>query len=109
MANMLKMVHQAATMRKQMKRIQKELEKKTVEIKSNNGKVTVVARGDMSIKEIVIDPSALEDLKLERLEKVLVTTVNAALNASKKTAGSEMTKASGGLGGLSEMLGSMGG
>jgi len=64
---MMKMVSQAATMRKQMKRMQKELAKQTVEITSNNGKVTVVARGDMSIKEVRVDPSALEDLKLDRL------------------------------------------
>lgn len=104
MANMFKMVQQAATMRKQMKKMQKELEKKVVEIKSNNGKVTVSARGDMSIKDIIFDPSAFEDLNVERLQKVLVTTVNSALNAAKKTAGTEMQK----MGGLSEMLGNMG-
>jgi len=107
MANMLKMVSQAAKMRKQMKHMQKELAKQSVEITSNNGKVTVSARGDMSIKEIRIDPSVLEDLKLDRLEKVLVMTVNSALNAAKKTAGSEMSKLTGGLGGLSDMLGGM--
>lgn len=107
MANMMKMVSQAATMRKQMKRMQKELSKQTVEITSNNGKVTVTARGDMSIKEVKIDPTALEELKLDRLEKIIATTVNSALNAAKKTAGSEMSKMSGGLGGLSDMLGGM--
>ena len=107
MANMMKMVSQAATMRKQMKRMQKELAKQTVEITSNNGKVTVVARGDMSIKEVRIDPTAFEDLKLDRLEKVITTTVNSALNAAKKTAGGEMSKMAGGLGGLSDMLGGM--
>ena len=107
MANMMKMVSQAASMRKQMKKMQKELARQVVEVKSNNGKVMVSARGDMSIKEIKIDPSALTDLKLERLEKILVTTVNSALNASKKAASSEMTKMSGGLGGLADMLGGM--
>jgi DNA-binding YbaB/EbfC family protein len=107
MANMMKMVSQAATMRKQMKRMQKELSKQTVEITSNNGKVTVIARGDMSIKDVKIDPTAFEELKLDRLEKIIATTVNSALNAAKKTAGSEMSKMSGGLGGLSDMLGGM--
>ncbi|MFU8779946.1 MAG: YbaB/EbfC family nucleoid-associated protein [Kiritimatiellia bacterium] len=108
MANMMKMMQQAAGMRKQMKKMQKELEKKVVEVKSNNGKVTVSARGDMTIKAITIDPSVLEDLKLDRLEKILLTTVNAALNAAKKTAGTEMSKMQGGLGGLSDMLGNLG-
>ena len=104
MAKMIKMAQQAMAMRKQMKKMQKELEKKVVEIKSNNGKVTVSARGDMSIKSIEFDPSAFEDLNVERLQKVLVTTVNSALNAAKKTAGGEMQK----MGGLADMLGGMG-
>ncbi len=107
MANMMKMVSQAAAMRKQMKKMQKELSKQVVEVKSNNGKIVVSAKGDMSIKEIKIDPSALTELKLERLEKIITTTVNAALNASKKAAGSEMAKMSGGMGGLADMLGGM--
>jgi len=101
---MTKMVSKAFAMRKQMKRMQKELAKQTVEVTSNNGKVTVAVRGDMSVKSIQIDPSALTDLRHERLEKVIATTVNSALNAAKKTAGSEMSKMDG-LGGLSEMLG----
>jgi DNA-binding YbaB/EbfC family protein len=108
MAKMFKMMQQAVSMRSKMKQMQKELEKKIVEVKSNNGKVTVSARGDMTIKDIVFDPSAFEDLNVERLQKVLVTTVNAALSGAKKTAGVEMQKMSGGLGGLSEMLGNMG-
>ncbi len=107
MANMMKMAQQAMSMRKQMKRMQKELAKQTVEVKSNNGKVTVVARGDMTIKAVTIAPGAWQDLSHERLEKLLEQTVNAALNAAKKTAGGEMSKMTGGLGGLSEMLGGM--
>lgn len=104
MAKMVKMMQQAVSMRSKMKKMQKELEKKVVEIKSNNGKVTVSARGDMSIKSIEFDPTAFEDLNVERLQKVLVTTVNSALNAAKKTAGSEMQK----MGSLTDMLGGMG-
>lgn len=106
MPKMTQMMQRAYTMRKQMKRMQKELAKQTVEVKSNNGKVTVSVRGDMSVREIHIDPSAYTDLKPERLEKVLVTTVNSALNAAKKSAGSEMAKMDG-MGGLSDMLGGM--
>lgn len=105
MAKMLKMIQQAASMRSKMKKMQKELEKKIVEVKSNNGKITVSARGDMTVKDIIFDPSAFEDLNVERLQKVLVTTINAALHGAQKAAGAEMQK----MGGLSEMLGNMGG
>jgi DNA-binding YbaB/EbfC family protein len=108
MANMIKMVSQAATMRKKMKRMQKEMAKHVVDVTSNNGKVTVSARGDMTIKDIKIDPSALEELKLDRLEAVLTKTVNSALKATQKAAGQEMAKSSGGgMEGLAEMLGGM--
>ena len=49
MPKMTQMMQRAYTMRKQMKRMQKELAKQTVEVKSNNGKVTVSVRGDMSV------------------------------------------------------------
>jgi DNA-binding YbaB/EbfC family protein len=102
--NMMKMMQQAATMRKQMKRMQKELAKHTAEITSNNGKVTVVAAGDMTIKEIRLADDAFDGDK-ERLEQTIAKTVNSAMSAVKKSSAGTMAKMSGGLGGLSEMLG----
>ncbi len=107
MANMMKMVSQAATMRKKMKKMQKEMAKHVVDVTSNNGKVTVSARGDMTIKEIKIDPSVFDDLKLDRLEGIITKTVNSALKATQKSAGAEMAKSSGGMEGLADMLGGM--
>ncbi len=107
MANMMKMVSQAATMRKRMKKMQKEMAKHVVDVTSNNGKVTVSARGDMTIKSITIDPSAFEELKLDRLEGIITKTVNSALKATQKAAGSEMAKGAGGMEGLADMLGGM--
>lgn len=100
MAKMMNMMRQM----KQVKRMQKQLAAKTVEISSNDGNVTVVARGDMSIKSISIKPEAIQSMKLDRLEKLLASTVNGALDSSKKAAASDMAKMSGGLGGLSDML-----
>lgn len=107
MANMMKMVSQAASMRKRMKKMQKEMAKHVVDVTSNNGKVTVSARGDMTIKDIKIDPSAFEDMKAERLEAIITKTVNSALKATQKSAGQEMAKGAGGMEGLAEMLGGM--
>ncbi len=107
MANMMKMAQQALAMRSKMKHMQKELARQTVEVKSNNGKVTVVARGDMTLKSVTIAPGAWQELSHERMEKLIEQTANAALNAAKKTAGGEMSKMAGGLGGLSDLLGGM--
>lgn len=89
----------------QMRKIQKQLAAKTVQIASNDGLVTVVARGDMSIQSIKFDPALLAQIKPEKLERILTSTVNGALDSSKKAAAADMAKLTGGLGGLSEMLG----
>lgn len=105
MANMLKTVQQAAAMRKQVKRMQKEMARKVVSVTSNNGRVTVEATGDMAIKSITLQPGTLEEVPQEKIEKLLAMTVNSALNAAKKTAGNDMAKMAGGLEGLQGLLG----
>lgn len=101
MAGMFDMMKQAASMQKQMKKVQKELARKTAE--ASNGAVTVVARGDMSIKSISID-GAIGSMDTVSLEKMLVSATNSALDSAKKMAGGEMSKMTGGLGGLADML-----
>lgn len=103
MADMFKMMKQASSMKKQMKKIQKELEKFTAE--GQNGNVKVIVTGDMAVKSVEIDVEALDPSKQDRLQRMIVTAVNNALRNAKKQAGSEMAKMSGGLGGLSDMLG----
>lgn len=104
MANVFQMIKQAASMQKEFKRVQKELAKKIVESSSDG--VTVIARGDMSIDNISIDPAVIDLSKPERLEKAVASAVNGALGAAKKLAGGELSKMTGGLGGLSDLLGS---
>jgi len=97
-ANMLKKMKQAATMQRQMKKVQKMLAKQTVEISSNDGLVTVIASGDMAVKSIKIDQEKLDLDKLTRLERTLASTVNSALDSAKKMAGGQMGKMSADLG-----------
>ncbi|MDI6773916.1 MAG: YbaB/EbfC family nucleoid-associated protein [Verrucomicrobiota bacterium] len=96
--NVLKMMQQAATMRREMREIQAELEKKTVEYSVSGGRVKVVARGDMSIESIAIDPQSVDPANVARLQELLVAGVNGALKAAKKKAGGEMSKMAGALG-----------
>jgi len=102
MANMFNMMKEAATMQRQMKKIQKELARQTVE--GSSGDVTVVACGDMSVKSVSIGPAALNSGNPEQLERMIVAAANSALASAKKRAGSEMSKMTGGLGGLADML-----
>ena len=103
MANMLSMMKQAASMKKEMKKIQKQLESQSVTYE--NGGIEVVARGDMSIVSITISDETLADAKPERLNRLLVQVVNGALKSAKKEAAEKMAAAMGGAGGLGDMLG----
>ena len=101
MAKMLDMMKQV----KQAKKMQKKLAAKTVQAKSRDDIIVVEARGDMTIKRISVDAEALKTMRHEQFEKMLVSTVNSALDSSKKAAAGDMAKMGGGLGGLSDMLG----
>lgn len=99
----MKMMKQAMSMRKDMKRIQKDLARKTVEFSAKG--VAVTAQCDMAVVSVSVDASLLDPANVNRLEKAIVNSVNGALGAAKKEASSEMAKMTGGLGGLSDMLG----
>jgi DNA-binding YbaB/EbfC family protein len=103
MSNMFDMMKQAASMKKKMKKIQKELVKQTVE--ASSGGVTVVACGDMSVRSVKIDTSDANTADTARLEKMIVGAVNNAMAAAKKKAAAEMSSMTGGLGGLADMMG----
>lgn len=103
MANMFDMVKQAASMKKKMKQIQKELKKQTVEASSGSVKVTVCC--DMSLSSLKIDSDRIDPSDVERIEKSVVLAVNDALESAKKKAAREMSNLAGGLGGLADMLG----
>ena len=106
MANMFEMMKQMRNVRK----LQKDLERQTFEAKSADGTVTVVSRGDMSVKSLRIDPKAMDPARPEQLEKAIVSAINSALDSSKKAAAANMSKLTEGLGGdLGALKGLMGG
>jgi DNA-binding YbaB/EbfC family protein len=104
MTNLLKMVQQAASMRREMKQIEKELGSRSVETSSAGGQIKVVVRGDMSVASIKIDPAAIDPGRVDRLEKSLVSAVNDALEKAKREAAQAMTKLTGGMG-IQDLLG----
>ena len=94
MPNMFQMMKQM----REVKRIQKELERKVVEVKNSDGTVTVQTRGDMTVKSLTIDPRIVDPSRCAQLEKTIVSTINSALESSKKSAAEEMSKLASGLG-----------
>jgi nucleoid-associated protein EbfC len=98
MVNMMKLMKQANAMQKNMEKMQAELAEKTVEFSSGGGMVTVVARGDMSVDQIRIDPKVVDADDVEMLQDLVLAAVDGALKAAKEMTATEMGKVTGGLG-----------
>lgn len=92
MKNMFKMITEAATMKRNVSKIQAQLRQKTVDFSAGNGKITVTARCDASIANIRIDPTAMDPTKPAVLEKQILAAVEGALEAAKKASADEMKK-----------------
>ena len=97
MANMMKMMKQAASMQKNMESLQNELADRTVEFSAGGGMITVVAKGDISIKSIKIDPKAVDPDDLEMLEDLILAGVDGALKQAQEMVSAEMAKLTQGL------------
>lgn len=98
MVNMMKMMKQAASMQKNVEKVQAELALKTVEFSAGGGAVTVVASGDMMVKSIKIDPQAVDPEEVDMLEDLVLAGVDGALKQAKEMVAEEMAKVTAGLG-----------
>ena len=99
--NIFQMMKQAGAIQKEVKGLQRELAGKKVDV--SRGGVRVVARADMYIESIKIEPAVIDSRDSDRIEKAVLLAVNDALGAAKDGAVSEVSKIAGGLG-LGDML-----
>ena len=95
--DMNKMLEQVQQMQAQMQKAQEELKNESVQATAGGGMVTVTATGGGEIKEIKIDPKAIDPDDPEMLEDTIVAAVNEALRAAENLA---QTKLGGAMGGL---------
>jgi nucleoid-associated protein EbfC len=95
-----KMLQQMQDMQAQMQQAQEELKNETVEATAGGGMVKVVATGGGEIKEITIDPKAIDPDDPEMLADMVVAAVNEALRSSQSLMEAKLGPALGGLHGL---------
>jgi DNA-binding YbaB/EbfC family protein len=98
--NLNKLMKQAQKMQEQMVKTQAELEQKTVEVSAGGGKVKVTANGTGDVIAIKIDKEVVDPNDVEFLEDMVLNAVRDAIEQGKALAQSEMTKITGGLGGM---------
>ena len=96
--NMGQMMKQMQKMQGEMLKAQEELKSEVVEASAGGGMVKVKISGGLEIKEIVIDPEAVDPDDVEMLQDMVLAATNEAIKSAQELANSKMGGLAGGLG-----------
>jgi len=96
------MLKQVQKMQADMAAAQEQLKNETVTASAGGGMVTVTVTGDLVVKELTIDPEAIDPEDPELLQDMVLAAVNQGMQSAQELAASKMGAISGGmdLGGL---------
>jgi DNA-binding YbaB/EbfC family protein len=97
--NMNAMLKQVQKMQADMVKAQEELKHEVVEASAGGGMVTVKVSGDLEIREIRIDPEAVDPDDVELLQDMVLAAVNEGVRSAQELAASKLNAATGGLAG----------
>lgn len=97
MANMMKMLKQAQGLQAQMQKMQAELAEREISFSSGGGMVTVTATCDGTVRDLRIDPKAVDPDDVEMLQDLVLAAVQGAVNLGKETMAAEMGELTKGL------------
>ncbi len=97
--NLNQMMRQVQQMQAEMLKAQEELKNEVVEASAGGGVVTVKLSGDLELKELRIDPEAVDPEDVDMLQDMVQAAVNEAIRSAQELAANKMGAATGGLGG----------
>ncbi|HEX2414963.1 MAG TPA: YbaB/EbfC family nucleoid-associated protein [Thermoleophilaceae bacterium] len=97
--NLNQMMKQVQKMQADMAKAQEELANEVVETSAGGGMVTVKISGDLQLKQLTIDPEAVDPDDVDMLQDMVQAAVNEAIRSAQELAASKMNAATGGLGG----------
>ena len=92
-----KMLRQVQDMQKAMAKAQEELADETVEASAGGGTVTVVVTGALEVREVRIDPAAVDPDDVEMLQDLVTAATNEALRAAQALAQQKLGGATAGI------------
>lgn len=95
--NMQQMMRQAQKMQKELQKAQQEIAEMTFTGTAGGGMVSAVARGNMSIESISIDPEAIDPEDADMLQDMVVAAVNEALRGVDAMSNARMQSVTGGM------------
>ena len=96
--SMMQMLKQARGLQKQMKQIQKKVDKRELSVMSPDGKIELVITGKLNVRRILLDQSVLEVTDKRVLQDTLVNLVNTAIAKAQNLMAVEMQKMAGDMG-----------
>lgn len=91
------MMAQLQRMQQQLAEAQAALAEETVTATAGGGAIKVTMTGDQKCREVVIDPTLLEDADAEMLQDLVLSAVNLALDQSRELAAQRLGPLAGGL------------
>jgi DNA-binding YbaB/EbfC family protein len=94
------LMKQAQQMQSEMLKAQEALKDEVVEASAGGGMVKVKMGGDLTLREISIDPDAIDPEEAELLAEMVQAAVNEGLRAAQELASSKMGGITGGMGGM---------
>ncbi|MGI6365742.1 MAG: YbaB/EbfC family nucleoid-associated protein [Bacillota bacterium] len=92
-----KAMKQIQKMQADMKKMQEELEHKSVSATAGGGVVEVTVNGHRKVLDIMIKPEVVDPDDIETLQDLLQAAVNEALRKAEELAAAELQKITGGL------------
>ena len=90
MQNPMKMMQQVQKMQKEIELAQEQLKNEVVEASAGGGMVTVKVSGDLELREVRIDPSAVDPEDVEILADMVLAAVNEALRKAQQLAAGKL-------------------
>jgi len=90
-------IGQLMKMQKEMKNIQKTIQKTKINGESSDGSVKAVVNGEFSLLDISIDENLVKSGDVKKVEKMVYSAINDAVNKARDFAAAEMKKMAGGM------------
>ena len=95
--NINKMLKQVQQMQVDMAKAQEQLKNEVVEASAGGGMVTVKVSGDLEVREIRIDPAAVDPEDVELLQDMVLAATNEAIRSAQELANRKLGGLTGGL------------
>jgi len=92
-----KMMKQVQEMQRKMAEAQEQLANETVEASAGGGTVTVVISGSLEVRDVRIDPAAVDPDDVEMLQDMVIAATNEALRAAQDLAQQKLGGATAGI------------